>query len=129
MFTFVLPSGMSILKMNPCNSLIFTNELNMLTSILMFLLAFVYRQVFLNLVIYFVFILRYEKLKVFVLVILSKFNFYLILFSHWMLCGGRAILRSNHHSLFLKNKNRDQFIWYVQIKSCHLWRNLRLSGL
>ena len=82
MFTFVLPSGMSILKMNPCNSLIFTNELNMLTSILMFLLAFVYRQVFLNLVIYFVFILRYEKLKVFVLVILSKFNFYLILFSH-----------------------------------------------
>ena len=30
-----------------------------------------------------------------------KFNFYLILFRHWMLCGGRAILRSNHIKLLI----------------------------
>ena len=49
----------------------------MLTSIFIFLLAFVYRQISLNLLIYFVFILIYEKLKVVVLniVILSNLIF------------------------------------------------------
>ena len=34
-------------------------------------------------------------------VIQSKFNFYLIPFSHWMLCGGRATPRSNHMKLII----------------------------
>lgn len=61
------------------------------------------------------------KLKVFVLnpVFQSKCNFYLIPFSHRMLCVWRDTLRSNQMKLpvlvwFFINKN-DNFIRYIQI--------------